>query len=112
MAEMNFAMLEVDLTNKKTKTVDITNEVRSFVGGRTVGAKILWDRVPRGADPLGEENVLYVGIGPITGFLGSVTNFSAKSPLTLLKGHANMNGHFGQELIYGGYKGGILITGK
>ena len=112
MAEMNFAMLEVDLTNKKTKTVDITNEVRSFVGGRTVGAKILWDRVPRGADPLGEENVLYVGIGPITGFLGSVTNFSAKSPLTLLKGHANMNGHFGQELIYAGYNGGILITGK
>jgi len=112
MAEMKFTMLEVDLTNKRVESVDITREVRSFVGGRSLGAKILWDRVPQGADPLGEENVLYVGIGPITGFIGSVTNFSAKSPLTLLKGHANMNGHFGQELIYTGYNGGILFTGK
>ncbi|MEE9402490.1 MAG: aldehyde ferredoxin oxidoreductase C-terminal domain-containing protein [Desulfobacteria bacterium] len=112
MAEMNFTMLEVDLSNKKTKVVDVTEEVRQFVGGRSLGAKILWNRIPQGADPLGEENVLYVGIGPITGFLGSVTNFSAKSPLTLLKGHANMNGHFGQELIYTGYNGGILFTGK
>ena len=60
MADMNFTMLEVDLSNKKTKVVDVTEEVRQFAGGRSLGAKILWNRVPQGADPLGEENVLVV----------------------------------------------------
>ena len=112
MRQMTFQLLEVDLTNQKSKVVDITEEMRTFVGGRSLGAKILWDRVPPKADPLSGENVVYVGLGPITGLLGSVTNISAKSPLTMLRGQSNMNGHFGFELIYAGYNAGILITGK
>ena len=112
LRDKQFQLLEVDLTNKKTKTVDMTDEVRKFVGGRSLGAKILWDRVPPKADPLGQDNVLFFGIGPITGLLGSVINVSAKSPLTNLRGQANMNGHFATELIYAGYNAGILFTGK
>ncbi|MBW1999078.1 MAG: hypothetical protein JRJ29_14085, partial [Deltaproteobacteria bacterium] len=112
MDRIRFTMLEVDLRDKRTREVDVTEEMSRFVGGRGFGAKLLWDRIPQGADPLGEENILYVGIGPITGFLGAVTNFSAKSPLTSLRGHSNMNGHFGAELIYAGYNGGILLTGR
>lgn len=111
-ARPRYVMLEVDLGRKCTRTLDVTEEMSRFVGGRGFGAKLLWDRVPPGADPFGEENILYVGIGPITGFLGSVTNFSAKSPLTFLRGHSNMNGHFGVELVYAGYNAGILFTGK
>lgn len=112
MGQMKFQLLEVDLTDQKTKVADITEEMRTFVGGRSLGAKILWDRVPPKANPLSGENVVYVGLGPITGLLGSVTNISAKSPLTMLRGQSNMNGHFGFELIYAGYNAGILITGK
>jgi aldehyde:ferredoxin oxidoreductase len=112
MPEKRFQLLEVDLTRQSTRTVDVTGEVKQFLGGRSLGAKILWDSVPPGADPLGEENVLYVGIGPITGLMGSVTNVSAKSPLTQLRGESNMNGHFGVELVYAGYNAGILVRGK
>src|SRR5660398_302307 len=97
MPERTFTLLEVDLTNKKTQTVDVTEEVKKFLGGRSLGSKLLWDRVPPGAGPLGEDNILYFGVGPLTGLLGSVTNVTAKSPLTMLRGQSNMNGHFGTE---------------
>lgn len=77
-----------------------------------MGAKLMWDRVVPGTDPLGSENILYFGIGPMTGFMGSVVNMSAKSPLTLGSGTSRMNGHFGVELIYAGYNAGLLLTGK
>lgn len=112
MAKMKFNLLEIDLTKREHKMVDVTSDMEMYLGGRGLGAKLLWDRVPQGADPLSLENILYFGVGPITGFMGSVTNVSAKSPLTLLRGQSNMNGHFGVELIYAGYNAGLLITGK
>ncbi len=112
MGEPKFNLLEIDLTGERVSVLDVTEEIRKYVGGRGLGAKLLWDRVPEGADPLSPENILYFGVGPITGFFGSVLNVSAKSPLTLLRGESNMNGHFGVELIYAGYNAGLLITGK
>lgn len=112
MAEAKFKLLEVDLTGGNIDVLDVTEEVYHYLGGRGLGAKLLWDRVPQGADPLGPENILYFGVGPITGFFGSVLNVSAKSPLTLLRGESNMGGHFGTELIHAGYGAGILVKGK
>ena len=112
MAEVEFKLLEVNLTDGNVNVLDVTKDFGKYVGGRGFGAKLLWDRVPHRADPLGPENILYFGVGPITGLLGSVVNVSAKSPLTLLRGESNMNGHFGEELIYAGYNAGLLVTGK
>lgn len=112
MNEKKFNMLEVDLTNRQIKVVDVTKDIKKYLGGRSFGAKLLWDRLPPKVDPLSEENILYFGIGPLTGLLGSVVNVSAKSPLTMLRGSSNLNGHFGNELIYAGYNAGILFTGK
>src|SRR3989304_2585752 len=112
MAEMQFKMLEVNLTSETTDVVDVTEDVRKYVGGRVLGAKLLWDRVPRGADPLGQENIAYFGVGPTTGFFGSVCNVSMKSPLTGLRGESNVNGHFGAEMVNAGYSAGLLVTGK
>ncbi len=109
---MKFQLLEVNLSTREKKVVDVSQDIRRYLGGRGYGAKLMWDRIPQGADPLGEENILYVGVGPITGFLGAVTSFNAKSPLTLRGGTSHMNGHFGVELIYAGYNAGILLTGK
>ena len=109
---MRFKLLEIDLSTKEKKVVDVTDDIRQYLGGRGYGAKLMWDRVPQGADPLGEENILYVGIGPITGFVGAVTSINAKSPLTLTGGTSHVNGHFGSELVYAGYNAGILLTGK
>lgn len=112
MPAQKFNLLEVDLTKEKVSVLDVTDEVRKYIGGRGLGAKLLWDRVPPGANPLGQENILYFGVGPLSGLLGAVVNVSAKSPLTLLRGESNMNGRFGRELIYAGYNAGLLITGK
>lgn len=112
MTGTKFSLLEIDLTAKKSQVVDVTDDVGNFIGGRGLGAKLLWDRVPEGTDPFSPENILYFGIGPITGFNGSVTAISAKSPLTLLSGYSCMNGHFGKELIYAGYNAGVLLKGK
>lgn len=112
MSETKFNLLEINLTTGEKKIVDTTEDVRKYLGGRGLGAKILWDQVPEGTDPLSPDNILYFGVGPVTGFFGSVTNVSALSPLTLLRGMSNMNGHFGVELIYAGYNGGVLLKGK
>lgn len=109
---MKFKLLEIDLTLKKIEMVDVTQDMELFIGGRGLGAKLLWDRLPPNIDPLEKENILYFGIGPCTGFFGSVTNVSSKSPLTLLRGHSNLNGNFGRELRNAGYNGGLLLKGK
>ncbi len=112
MAEMKYQLLEINLTTGEKQVHDVTSEIRKFLGGRGIGAKLMWDRASQNPDPLGPENILYFGVGPITGFLGSVVNVSAKSPLTLRGGTSRMNGHFGIDLIYAGYNGGLLLTGK
>jgi aldehyde:ferredoxin oxidoreductase len=111
MEQRRFHLLDVNLSTGRHELVDVTDQIRQFVGGRAYGAKLLWDHVPPGADPLSADNVLYVGIGPITGLLGSVTSLSAKSPLTLLRGVSHLNGHFGCELVYAGCHAGVLIRG-
>ncbi|MBI4331056.1 MAG: hypothetical protein HY673_07245 [Chloroflexi bacterium] len=112
MPERRFHLLEVDLTRGSSRTLDVTDEVKKFVGGRGLGTKLLWDRVPQGADPLGPDNILYFGIGPLTGLWGGVTDINVKSPLTLLRGQTNMNGRFGTELVRAGYESGLLVTGR
>jgi aldehyde:ferredoxin oxidoreductase len=112
MSETKFNMLEINLSTGEKKTIDVSEDMRKFTGGRGLGAKIVWDRVPAGTDPLSPENVLWFGVGPVTGLMGSITNVCALSPLTLRQGISNMNGHFGIEMIYAGWNGGVLLTGK
>ncbi|MBI2934838.1 MAG: hypothetical protein HYY29_04630 [Chloroflexi bacterium] len=112
MPERKFHLLEVDLTKRSSRTLDVTEDVKKFLGGRGYGARLVWDRVPRGADPLSPANVLYFGVGPLTGLWGGVTNINAKSPLTLLHAETNMNGRFGAMMGKAGYESGLLVTGK
>ena len=56
-----------------------------FLGGRGFAAKILWDDLARGIDPLSPENELVIAAGPLTGLpvpsSGKLV-VAAKSPLT------------------------------
>jgi hypothetical protein len=58
---------------------------RKFLGNKILGAKLLLELVPEGADPLGEDNILAITTGPLTGS-GAPTsarfNATTKSPLT------------------------------
>lgn len=108
--------LEIDLTNEKTKETSFNeNTLRSFIGGRGLAAKILWDRLGKRwetIDPFGEENLLLVLTGPLTGFFpGGRVCVSGKSPQSNGVIGSTVAGEFGVELKCAGYDG-LIITGK
>ncbi|HCC69745.1 MAG TPA: aldehyde:ferredoxin oxidoreductase [Bacteroidales bacterium] len=118
-------LLEIDLsTGKIEKTRIPDSDIRHFIGGRGLGAKILYDRLRPGTDPMSPENILMFMPGPFVGYpipSSSRTCVVTKSPRTspLEKkydhsstlSYANMGGFFGPEIRYAGYDG-LLITGK
>lgn len=80
--------------------------LRDFIGGYGLGARLLYDRIPAKADPLGPENVLGVTTGPMTGSTapsGTRWTIVGKSPLTGGWGDANGSGFFGPALKRAGY---------
>lgn len=107
-------ILEVDLTNKKTQRKDLNeSEVRKYIGGSGLGAKILYEKTSPDVDPLGPDNILIFMTGPLTGtpVSGGRHNIIAKSPLTGIWGESSVGGTWGRELKKAGYDG-IVVTGK
>ena len=108
-------ILRVDLTTGEISKQSFPGEWKEkFLGGRNLNSKILFDEVPAGTDPLGPENKLIIGTGPMTGVLGPATGrltVTAKSPLTGIHGDANAGGDFADEIKYAGYDH-IVISGK
>jgi aldehyde:ferredoxin oxidoreductase len=92
MAEIKFSLLEVDLTSETSRVVDVTEEVKKYLGARGLGNKLIWDLVPQGADPFGLDNILHIGVGPLTGLMGTKTVISFKSPLTGWAGRSAVSG--------------------
>lgn len=79
---------------------------KEWLGARGFVAKILYDEVPRQADPLGPENRLVVAPGVLTGHYvaaGAKCGFGAISPATNGHGDSSVGGHLGPEIKYAGY---------
>jgi len=107
--------LFVDLTNGRT-TVERTDEslLRRYVGGRGLGAAILYDRLAAGTDPLSPENLIVMTTGALTGtasLFSSRTNITTKSPLTGMICMGNCGGFFGPELKFAGFDA-VVIVGR
>src|SRR4030042_3491684 len=112
MSEVQFSMLEVDLTQETSRVVDVTEDVKKYLGGRGLANKLIWDLVPQGADPLSPENILHIGVGPITGLIGTKTILSFKSPLTGWVGRSAVSSYIGEEIVKAQYNAGVLTRGK
>lgn len=87
--------------------------MRGWFGGRGVIAKILYDEVPRNADPFGPENIFIISAGVMSGCFipaGAKVEFGSISPLTNGHGDSNMGGHLGPTLKYAGYDM-VIISG-
>ena len=112
MAEITFHLLEVDLTVEESRVVDVTEDMKKYLGGCGLGNKLIWDLVPQGTDPLSSDNILHIGIGSVTGLVGTKVSCSFLSPLTGWAGEASISGVIGDELMRTGYNAGILIRGK
>lgn len=107
--------LRINLTTGDIRKLPTDEELfRRWYGGRGVIAKILYDEVPRDADPLGPENVFIMNAGIMSGCFipaGAKIEFGSISPLTNGHGDSNMGGHLGPELKYAGYDM-VIFTGK
>ena len=95
-------LLRVNLTEEKAKIEDIDEHMlRTFLGGRGLGAKILFDEVKPETDALGPGNKLIFTTGPLTGTSAPTAgrySITSRSPLTGTIFDSNSGGHFGVEL--------------
>lgn len=107
-------ILWVDLETGDIWTEEIPSGVyRQMLGGYGLGVKVLLERQPAGADPLGPENILCFLPGLLTGtptFFSGRYMVSGKSPLTGGWGDANSGGNLSPEIKRCGYDG-IFIRG-
>ena len=100
-------ILRIDMSSGKITTEKTPEElIRNYIGGRGFVAKILYDEVKPGTDPLGEGNKVVIATAPLAGNFvpgGVKVEFGAKSPATGGYGDSNMGGHLAAELKYAGY---------
>ncbi len=108
-------LLRINLTNAKVTTEELREDIaRNFLGGRGLGAKYLFDEVPGGVDPLGEDNKLYFLSGPLAGTLSQASSrwmVVTKSPLTGTVIRSTAGTDFGNELKAAGLDA-VVIEGK
>jgi aldehyde:ferredoxin oxidoreductase len=108
-------ILRVNLTDGVVRTEDLDEQSATrFLGGRGLAAKVLWDEMEPGIDPLEPGNVFVVATGPFAGTAmpaGSRFVIMAKSPLTGLLGDAEIGGYFGHYLKKAGYDA-VVFEGR
>lgn len=108
-------ILNVNLTDGSVEEESLPDSVyEKFLSGSGLGAFILYNRIPDGADPMGPDNVLGFVSGLLTGTGSLFTGrwmAVGKSPLTGGYGEANCGGNFSPAIKRCGYDG-IFISGK
>lgn len=107
-------LLFVDLSKGSVEEKELSDDLaNNFIGGLGLGARVLYDRMKPGADPLGPDNVLGIVTGPLTAtgalFSGRYT-VVCKSPVTGAWNDANSGGYFGPELKKAGFDA-VFISG-
>jgi aldehyde:ferredoxin oxidoreductase len=111
----NGVFLQVNLSKNKAVAESYNaNLAFNFLGGRGFAAKILWDKLKPGTDPLSPENKLIFAAGPLTGVgLPNSGKFvvAAKSPLTGGYGDGNIGTVAAFQMHKAGYDA-IIIEGK
>ncbi len=108
-------ILHVDLATGKSFFEELGDDFfRKYLGGIGISAKVLWDSMTPGIDPLGQENVLVFTPGLLTDtgamFSGRFT-VAAKSPASNSWGDANCGGFFAPALKRCGIDA-LVIHGK
>jgi len=102
-------ILMIDLTTGTSETIEINESIyENYLSGLGLGVYVLSKYMPAGADPLGEENILGMVSGILTG-TGAVMSGRwlavGKSPLTGGWGDANCGGTFAPAIKQCGFDG-------
>jgi aldehyde:ferredoxin oxidoreductase len=108
----NGVFLQVNLSKNKAVAESYDSSLAfNFLGGRGFAAKILWDKLKPGIDPLSPENKLVFVAGPLTGFgLPNSGKFvvAAKSPLTGGYGDGNIGTFAAVQMRKAGYDAVVI----
>ena len=105
----------IDLSDKSVHDHPISEELfKDYMGGKILGARLLYDLQPKGLEPLAPESVLIINTGPANGSGAPSSgrfNMTFKNVLTGGIASTNCGGQFGVMLKRAGYDG-IILTGK
>ncbi len=108
-------ILRVNLSTGEATTEPLSEElVRLFVGGRGIAAKILYDELEPGIDPLSPSNKLIFTAGPLAGTPAQSCSrwiVTTKSPQTGGMFRSCAGGGIGLELKYAGFDL-LILEGK
>ncbi|MQG00294.1 MAG: hypothetical protein FI727_05565 [SAR202 cluster bacterium] len=108
-------ILRVDLTTGDIWTEEIDPDfAREYVGGAALGAKILWDEVPKEVDWDHPDNRLIMATGPLAGtpvWGNGTLNVVTRGAMTNGATSTQANGFFGVNLKYSGYDA-IVFQGQ
>jgi aldehyde:ferredoxin oxidoreductase len=108
-------ILDIDLTTQAVNSYPLDMEMaRLYLGGRGLGARLLWDLVGPEVAPLSIQNVLIFTNGPLTATGYQTSNrfsVSTKSPLTGTVLDANSGGYWGMQFKKAGYDA-LIVRGK
>ncbi len=111
----NGRILWVDLTDKRSYTESLPLDTYStFVGGKGLGAYLLYRELKPETDPLGSNNILLFLSGPLQGLPGVMIGrwtLVTKSPLTGLFLDSHCGGPLGREIKNTGHDA-LAIRGK
>lgn len=108
IAEINLTTEDISFINLKEE------EVKKYIGGSGIGAKLLYNYTNHKTDPLSPENALIFMAGPLTGtkaFSSDRFEVITKSPLTDIYTESDCGGRWGEGLKKCGLDG-IVIKGK
>ena len=109
----NNRILRIDLSKGRIDSfVPEYSLLKDYIGGRGLGAKIVYD--VGCVEALSPDNLLVFAAGPLTGTTTPASgrvSLSTKSPLTGTIFDSNCGGSFGPELKKAGHDA-IIITGK
>lgn len=107
--------LRILLDDKSYKVEKIDTQVlKDYLGGVGYSAKLLYEELEKGINPLSPQNKLIFATGPLTSYRvpgGGSIEVCFKSPLTNAWGEARCGGDFGPDLKKAGYDF-IIIEGK
>ncbi len=108
-------ILYVDLTEREFQIKPLKKGwIKNVIGGRAANTKRLLEELDTSCDPLGPENMLIFGVGPLTGSIlpaSAYYTISARSPLTGILGDSAAGGQFGARMKSTGFDQ-IIITGR
>ena len=105
----------IDLTQKAISRYEISETYyKQYIGGKTLGARLLYDLTPAGVDPLGPDSIVIINTSPANGTgapCSSRFNMTFKNVLTGGIASSNCGGQFGVMMKRAGYDG-IILKGQ